>query len=82
MSGSFVYAPFVPLQSTTIHIGDEDRTGQLWGGDDRELLVVDSWCVNAGGSFWAHSVINLLTEASAPTSYSESELVRYFKRRG
>lgn len=80
MSGSFLYAPYVPLQVSTIfNFGGTDRTGQFWGDDARELLVVDSRVLNSTGSFWSHSVVDLLTEATQ--SYTEYKLTSRFKRR-
>lgn len=80
MSGSFLYAPYVPLQQSSIfNFGGEDRTGQFWGDEWRELLVVDSRVLNSTGSFWSHSVVDLLTEATQ--SYSEYKLTSRFKRR-
>lgn len=80
MTGSFLYAPYVPLQQSTIfNFSGEDRTGQLWGDDARELLVTDSRMVHATGSFWSHRTIDLLTDE--PYTCSEYKLTTKFKRR-
>jgi len=79
MSGSFVYAPYVPLQANTIMSAGEDRCGQIWGDGAQELLVVESTLVHATGSFWSHQAVDLLTEAGK--TYSEYKLTSRFKRR-
>jgi hypothetical protein len=78
MSGSFLYAPHVPLQVSTLFAA-RDRCGEFWGNESRELLVVDSTEIYGTGSFWNHTAVDLLTDETV--MYSEYKLTSRFKRR-
>jgi len=80
VSGSFVYAPYVPLQVTNLTWGLEDRVGQVWHGDhDGSIwLVRESSLVHATGSYTQHKVVDVCTLEER--RMSDYKLVSFRKR--